>query len=396
MLRPSTCSKIAFLGVIGIPSAAAWLAGLHSGIAFASGQSSSPGVLRKAPLSFADWQPTDSLVPFVPHQRTLQSGSVNLNRYTPGETALGWTDSGQSLLFTHQSLYVAGFDDFDVDCSTTGIYALDLRSGRITRRAPAPREKNGSSEGNRRTGRPMTCGPFTGPTIEDVSLEPGGASVLYVDPAPDSDAWVVYRFDLRNGQRTRLGPSCSLGGISRPQASPDGRTIVAARLCGENRKDSILLMRSDGTGAHAIVPADTLGPISFTWSPDGTQLAYDDVRRGRKTVVVDTSGANRRVVGNGRSPSWSPDGQWIAYVGDDSIPEIHVVRPSGVDDRVLPVSRLHDETDCTPGGPLVWSPDGMYLVFSRSLCRGGSTLWRVRVADGMATQLTSADGHGSR
>jgi Tol biopolymer transport system component len=54
-----------------------------------------------------------------------------------------------------------------------------------------------------------------------------------------------------------------------PAYSPDGSEIAYRR----HDPDDIVVMNSDGTGAHAVTP-DALNPWSPAWSPDGAKLAF--------------------------------------------------------------------------------------------------------------------------
>src|SRR5689334_16392770 len=79
----------------------------------------------------------------------------------------------------------------------------------------------------------------------------------------------------------------------------------------------LLVLPFTGAAAHASTDVAFLrGPV---WSPDGTRLAYVLERGGLGRIyVVDSTGRNRHVVGP-RQPwqqglTWAPDGSGLAYV----------------------------------------------------------------------------------
>jgi dipeptidyl aminopeptidase/acylaminoacyl peptidase len=83
---------------------------------------------------------------------------------------------------------------------------------------------------------------------------------------------------------------------------------------------------------------------------------------------------------------WSPDGSLIAFHGNPhGRPDVLVVAAQGGDPRVI-----------TKGGPPgaypSFSRDGRWLYFSAGLEHGGSRIWKMPVAGGPATQVTSNNG----
>ena len=72
--------------------------------------------------------------------------------------------------------------------------------------------------------------------------------------------------------------------------------------------------------------------------------------------------------------AWSPDGDWIAYAsrigaaGQGTGTAVHLVRPDGSGDHVLP---LPDGWNTSPA----WSPDGRTLLVRNEACVGASTAY---------------------
>ncbi len=118
-------------------------------------------------------------------------------------------------------------------------------------------------------------------------------------------------------------------------------------------KQGISLVARDGSGTRSLVGAAAHGRLGFSWSPDGTRIAY----AGRDDIsVVDVATGARRVLlamEDAWRPAWSPDGSRIAFLTDN---DLYVVAATGGKARRL-------GTDVESETP-VWSPDGSRLAFT--------------------------------
>jgi dipeptidyl aminopeptidase/acylaminoacyl peptidase len=122
--------------------------------------------------------------------------------------------------------------------------------------------------------------------------------------------------------------------------------------------------------------SQTSGVYEFSWSPDGTEIAFVSARGGASEIwLVDIeAGTPRRITSDGlpkADPQWSPDGSWISYIvrqpGGQA--DVYGVRPEGGEPRSF-VATAADETQPR------WSPDGTQLVFvSDAGTRGRITLY---------------------
>jgi Tol biopolymer transport system component len=147
--------------------------------------------------------------------------------------------------------------------------------------------------------------------------------------------------------------------------SPDGTKLAyaaCARLCGPMRAQGAhRLVIADASGRRAPhpvplptgagAPGRTLTDVQ--WSPDGSLIAFvshDDAGAHLNVVHPDGSSLRRVADGDWFSVRWSPDGSLIALVSHD---HLDVVHPDG--------SSLHRVADGDMG-PYEWSPDGKRLA----------------------------------
>jgi Tol biopolymer transport system component len=178
----------------------------------------------------------------------------------------------------------------------------------------------------------------------------------------------------------------------RPTWSPDGTKIAftSNRHCGgPNSVDcgrSIYVMNADGSNVKRILVdgiQETLPEIgSLSWSPDGTRFAFDagahfvvePARPSTNIYVVNSDGTNTTKltqdsidVYNGY-PTWSPDGSQIAYQSNRTDPNgghsrNWVMNADGSNQRKI--TEMHNTSnplfyyDLEPA----WSPDGTKILF---------------------------------
>jgi Tol biopolymer transport system component len=207
--------------------------------------------------------------------------------------------------------------------------------------------------------------------FEPLAIPPGNYEFPRVSPDGSAIAYVesqglqktVRTYDLRRKTRTTLGQDGPYLGL---EWHPDGRSLaVALRGAGTDR-GRILQKNLDGTERLLVsAPPDSQDTTAFirnfSWSPDGTQLAYTVQAGSQHDIWVLTLGNEPTSApfldseATEYGPRFSPDGRWLAYVSSASgRNEIYVQRyPQG---ETLPVS-------IDGGEAPLWSPDGKELYF---------------------------------
>ncbi|HXJ91440.1 MAG TPA: protein kinase [Terriglobia bacterium] len=187
-----------------------------------------------------------------------------------------------------------------------------------------------------------------------------GKCLFAVGVAPRGE---VIRYDVRSGQFLPF-----LSGISAEFVtfSRDGQWIAYVTY-----PDGVL-WRSKADGSERLQltqsSADTM-PYAFNprWSPDGSELVYYVVERGRlpRLYRVSADGGQRQELLENRDeaktdPNWSPDGKKICYGGASSAasalprPHIHIID--------LETAAVTDVPDSNGFFSPRWSPDGRYMA----------------------------------
>ena len=190
-----------------------------------------------------------------------------------------------------------------------------------------------------------------------------------------------------------------------PAWSADGRRL-AYFLDSFDANRGLTVADADGSGPVTIRPAayradqtssreQTL--VEAAWSPDGGTIAYGDfvVACSHPSCIVQPMGI--RAIGADGSgdrllplpgfpagdPAYSPDGSQLAWDDDR---RVHVSKPDGTDDIVLTADGGFDPS---------WSPDGTRIAFSRAVARFNTEIYVMNADGSDERQLTFESGNDS-
>jgi hypothetical protein len=172
--------------------------------------------------------------------------------------------------------------------------------------------------------------------------------------------------------------------------------LVLGDAATENGSISFTVREADGWHLATVNPDGTdrqvltagIRDYSTSWSPDGTQIAFDrDHEDGGGIWIMAAEGTDQRQLTEGEDffPRWSPDGSQIVFsrYGDgmysaDEVTKyptsyLWIVNVDGTGQQQLTQGKLSDVAGS-------WSPDGTRIAFLRS-SGDGSGIWVIR-ADG--------------
>src|SRR6266704_1996490 len=167
-----------------------------------------------------------------------------------------------------------------------------------------------------------------------------------------------------DGTITNLTPT-SFAYEGWPSWSPHGTQIAFESDRAQNGtvpQLDVYVMNADGSGTVQRLTTDTTNEFEPAWSPDSTKIAFATNRDGNDEIyVMHADGTNpvnlTNSLGTDLGPAWSPDGTKIAfYSNGDGDFAIFIMNADGTGVRQLTTSSPPDELPS-------WSPDGRYILF---------------------------------
>lgn len=173
-------------------------------------------------------------------------------------------------------------------------------------------------------------------------------------------------------------PSASAEGSEpTPLATPswDGHAaegLAIVRLLDEQDPTTqVFIVEADGSLRQVTGLSNALGASYPVWSPDGSQLAFNDAKGGSgpfgQVGIVNADGTDERSYGEGRDHQWSPDGSQIVYQESDPVGE-------GETSMYLLDVASGQVTDIGLGALPRWLPDGERISFLRTVELDGGAL----------------------
>ncbi len=197
----------------------------------------------------------------------------------------------------------------------------------------------------------------------------------------------IYVKNIGNGDPVRL----TFAGTdeTHPVWSPDNSHVALCRLTKDElpfRQFAIVLISASGGRESKIWE----GCEGVSWSPDGNTLAVSGLplqsggifRVGLKTGS--RARLTRSAVHLDELPVFSPDGKWVVFTRSfgPRTRELFVVSANGGFERQLTF-------DHQPTYGATWTADSREIIFSSNRSSGGETLWRISVDGGTPRRLSA-------
>lgn len=253
------------------------------------------------------------------------SGLTNLTNHPAGDAEPAWSPDGTQLVFSSDRAQPAGqaastppdFGDLYV-MAADGSGVRRLWGSPATERAPTWSPD----------GRQVAC--VSGHTLAIVNLD--GTLSAQVAPG-DTPIW-----------------------------SPDSSHLLFAYSGGHYSQSWLYIVRRDGTGLRQLAPG-----WQPAWAPDGRFIAFTAFAPGGGNwyiAVMNADGTQVRPLtdqdapGEEFGPRWLPDSQRLSFHStDEQVGGLHIINADGTGDKKL---------DITIGVHPHWSPDGQWLVLTKS------------------------------
>jgi tricorn protease len=258
-------------------------------------------------------------------------------------------------LASKQFRQVTDFKDYDVDWPSLGdtgivfgcggqLYVLDLPSEKLERV-----QVDVPDDGVRTRPRWVDASK----TIQAFDIAPNGKRALF-EARGD-----IFTVPAEHGNTRDLTASSGVREQD-PAWSPDGKWV--AYVTDRTGEAEIAVRPSDGSGGEQILTSRAKGYLyDPTWSPDGKRLAFDDSDHALWFVDV----GDRKVTKVDNDPraemhdfSWSPDALWLAYskAADNDMRTIYLYDVASAKASRVTRAMSNDY------GP-VFDPEGKYLYF---------------------------------
>lgn len=229
--------------------------------------------------------------------------------------------------------------------------------------------------------------------VENVSASPDGKRIAFNVGGSVLDDAGLYVIDM-NGATFRdvlAGRHDDFIAVGAPTWSPDGKRIAFEAYAYPSFSNEMFVIDSDGTDLRRLTNCDCVGTTYPVWSPVGPEIAFVPCCSGVVMTLDADTGVTAEVFapesGYTNNLTWSPDGTQLAF--DDLIEVYRVAIPSGT-----PVAL----TETGPGyySNPSWSPDGTKILVESNHASQQSNnrdLYAIDAVQGVAggvTRITTA------
>lgn len=209
------------------------------------------------------------------------------------------------------------------------------------------------------------------------SLSPDGTRVAFAQSGTGNESQEIWIFDLRSGAANKIA---QFPGVLSVTWSPAGD--VLAVNAGRGQLRTLVLATKESK-----VIAEDISSDLASWSPDGHKMTYESAsgtgdKRDFHVNVVDVETGRADRIAAGRYPSWSPRGDRIAYLDEQR--QVYLSVPSGGGQSRPLAKGLRG--DHILSGPVVWSPDGRFVVVT-GYYDGGTSMRLVDLTTSKQTVL---------
>ncbi|MEP6590086.1 MAG: hypothetical protein ABJC19_02780 [Gemmatimonadota bacterium] len=203
----------------------------------------------------------------------------------------------------------------------------------------------------------------------------------------------IWRIDIDGQNPVRVSRATGL--VLSPAWNPDGTRIAYTEI-----RDNVgaLVIQSLATGARVTVPTAVSGiNNAAAFSPDGSKIVFGRVaEEGTDLYEADVARmcCAHKLTTNGKyaanlTPSYSPDGRRIAFMSTRAgSPQIYGMDADGTDQAVLvPFDGGETGSSYAPD----WSPDGSTIAFGRDAA-GGRQIFTYQIGSGRPSRQRTSSG----
>ncbi len=206
---------------------------------------------------------------------------------------------------------------------------------------------------------------------------------------------VLYEYDLGSGKSRNLPIVVRAEDIeARPEFKTVGQNIgsfalspSAARAVIEARGNVFTVPAEHGSIRTLTTDHSSIHELNPAWSPDGKSIAYLSDKSGEYELYTrpQMGGEETRITTGGGvyrfGPVWSPDSKKLLYWD-----KLHKLWYVSVEDKKPILVDTADYADITDGS---WSPDSLWLAYSKTHRRGSNDVFLYSLGTKKISQLSA-------